>query len=891
MPCIRMVLVLSTWALISWSKTADPNLSFEKFVLSNGLTVIVHTNHREPVVAFRITFRVGSRDESSGRSGLAHMIEHITRSPVGTAYPSLGAAYPQGSTDFDWTAYGETVPTGALDRTLWLESRCIRELVSTLTDTQVERDRGVVINEARQGLDRPYGQATTLLSEAAYPPKHPYHHFVPGKLADLTGITKQDVENWYEAHYGASQAIVALIGDIDAAAAKEKMEKYFGSIPPGPPVTRQGAWIAKITQDRVIRVQDRISAPRVYLAWNVPGKYSPEADDLAIAAELLAGTPEAPLAQRLLKAGLATEVKASVNERDISSQFVVYATTSAGTPMSTVRNTIEEELARIAREGPGLGRLDRARMRVLYDRVARIASSTQIARHFSLGEEAVGDPGAYQKSLKHISTATADEIQASVARWLTSPKLVLEFEPRPAYNPSGPELSEEMPPVLPIAQTASLRLQRTVLPNGLKVLFENRSGVPLVSLALTVHAGSDDDEPQKEGTARLLGSMLMQASASHSSEEMRRDLDSCGASVSTNVSETAITIKLSGLSEHMGRCLDAWAEMIEHPLWSDGQLREARQQLLAKIRAERADPFQAGWRLALMLLTGRPGADQSSLGAVGSEDLRAYFTRYFNPRNATIVAIGDLAAAGMPKKLQDLFSSWESRPLSARKDSPVPAKGGLYLVDRPGMAQSVVMLAQVLPGYHDDPGIEAADYILGGVGNVSSDQERMASRLWHDLRVEKHWTYGVYSTVRHARGLWLNWISGAVQEANTADAVREIDRELREMSTMRPPTADEIKNAQDRLAGPLTPKHSALEMWRQAITEQVELGLPDDYWANYSYRIWHLTAAETADGAKALSSGPRLWIVIGDAQKIEQPLRSAGVGDVRVLRSESELNH
>ena len=342
------------------AESAAIDVPYQKFVLKNGLSLIVHEDHKAPIVAVNVWYHVGSKNERPGKTGFAHLFEHLMfggsehhqRRYIEAMEP-IGATDLNGTTNSDRTNYFENVPTSALDYTLWLESDRMGHMLGAIDQKTLDLQRGVVQNEKRQGENQPYGLAYELITKATYPPGHPYSWTVIGSMDDLNAASMSDVQEWFKTYYGPSNAVLVLAGDIDANTARQKVEKYFGDIPAGPPIAAQRVWVAKMTGSHRQVAQDRVPQARIYEVWNVPQTGSPDADYLDMLSRVLAQGKSSRLYKRLVYDDqIATDVSAFNSTQEIGGQFRIQATARPGDDLTKVEKAIDEELARLLEAGP-----------------------------------------------------------------------------------------------------------------------------------------------------------------------------------------------------------------------------------------------------------------------------------------------------------------------------------------------------------------------------------------------------------------------------------------------------------------------------------------------------------------------------------------------------------
>ncbi|HVL40813.1 MAG TPA: pitrilysin family protein, partial [Brevundimonas sp.] len=347
----------------------DVDIPFTKFVLNNGLTVIVHEDHKAPIVAVNIWYGVGSKNEPEGRSGFAHLFEHLmfngsenynTDFFKGTEL--LGATDQNGTTNTDRTNYFQNVPTSALDAMLWLESDRMGHLLGAIDQARLDEQRGVVQNEKRQGENQPYGRVFNAITAATWPDEHPYGHTVIGSMEDLNAADLPTVQQWFRDYYGAANAVIVLAGDITPEQAREKVERYFGDIPSGPPVTQPARMVVPMVGAQREIMYDRVGQPRLYKVWNITPQGEADTDYLGMLGSVLASGRSSRLYKRLvIDDQLATAVSAGAGGRQIAGQFIVTVTAKAGGDLNRIEAIVDEEMARLLRDGPTAEELERVR--------------------------------------------------------------------------------------------------------------------------------------------------------------------------------------------------------------------------------------------------------------------------------------------------------------------------------------------------------------------------------------------------------------------------------------------------------------------------------------------------------------------------------------------------
>ncbi len=882
------------------AQTASLDIPYEKFTLSNGLTVIVHEDHKAPIVAVDVWYHVGSKNEKPGKTGFAHLFEHLmfggSEHAPGRyidALERIGATNLNGTTNEDRTNYFQNVPSPALDYTLWMESDRMGHLLGALDQKRLDLQRGVVQNEKRQGENQPYGVVEQLLAQNTYPPGHPYSWTVIGEMADLDAASMADVQQWFKTYYGPSNAVLVLAGDIDAKTAREKVEKYFGAIPPGPPLARQQAWIAKMSGTHRQTVQDRVPQARIYKVWNVPPYGSADADYLGMAANILSQGRTSRFYKRLVyDEQLATDVTASVDSREIGGQFIIRATVRNGQTPEQAEKALDEELARFLKEGPTAGELERVKAQSVSNFIRgmeRIGGFGGKADRLAQSQTFLGSPDAYKQSLQRVQEATAETVRSAASRWLSDGVYILTVTPFPDYKALSTDASRSKAPEIGAAPDLKLpKMQRAALSNGLKVILTERHQVPLVNFWLVADAGYSADPPGAAGTANMTAALLDSGTKTRSSEQISEELALLGARLQSNAALDSSAVELSALKAKLDPALQIFADVIQNPAFPEAEFQRRRQQQLAAIQREQNNPNQMALRVLPALLYGpnhpygnsfTGSGTAASVSKMTREDLVKFEQTWYAPNNCTLIVAGDTTLAEILPKLETAFAGWRPRQTPKKNIGPAawPGQSAVYLIDRPGSLQSLIVAAAIAPP-KADPGtiaIEAMNDALGGL---------FSSRLNLNLREDKHWAYGANSRLPGARAQRPFMAIAPVQTDKTKESLAEMEKEFRGIAGERPVTAEELAAVQADQTLRLPGSRETLDQLGRATRDLVEFGLPDDYYEAYAAKVRALTTSDLNQAAKAIiRPGQMIWLIIGDRAKIEAGIRELNWGEIRFL--------
>src|SRR5579859_6661298 len=604
-------------------RAQEVDIPFQTFKLDNGLTLIVHEDHKAPIVAVNTWYHVGSKNERPGKTGFAHLFEHLmfggSEHAPGRyidAMETIGATDLNGTTNGDRTNYFENIPTSALDYTLWLESDRMGHLLGSLDQKTLDLQRGVVQNEKRQGENQPYGVTRQLITQNTYPAGHPYSWTTIGEMADLDAASMNDVKEWFRTYYGPSNVVLVLAGDIDLKTAKEKVQKYYGDIPPGPPVNHQAVWIAKLSGTHRQTVQDRVPQARIYKIWNVPQFGSAEGDYLDLVSDILSSGKSSRFYKRLVYDDqIATDANAFVNLAEIGGQFRVQATARPGQDLKQVEKELDEELARFLKDGPTEDEL--ARVKSQYEAnfirgIERIGGFGGKSDRLAQGQVFVGNADAYKTQLKRVHEATAEDLKAAANKWLSDGVYVLEVTPFPDFKAeaNGADRSKMPTPGAP-PELKLPKLQRSTLSNGLKVILAERHEVPLVNFTLAFDAGYAADQLASPGTSSMAMALLTGGTKTMNALQISDREELLGAQISAGSNLDLSTVHLSSLKSKLDDSLALYADVVLNPSFPQSDFDRQQKQTLAGIKREENSPVAAALRVMPGLLRRRSRVRES----------------------------------------------------------------------------------------------------------------------------------------------------------------------------------------------------------------------------------------------------------------------------------------
>jgi len=889
---------------------ADLEIPYQKYVLPNGLTLIVHEDHKAPIVAVDIWYHVGSKDERPGRTGFAHLFEHLMFTNTENHHDeffrpliSAGATKMNGNTWLDRTTYFENVPVNALDTALWLESDRMGHLLGAIDQGKLDEQRGVVQNEKRQGQNRPYGKVDELIAASTYPAGHPYSWTTIGSMEDLSAASLEDVKNWFRTYYGAANAVLVIAGDVQPQEVRTKVEHYFGDIGPGPVLKRNEAWVAKMSGEKRASLQDRVPQSRIYKTWNIPGYNTRDFTLLQIASEVLAGGKNSRLYKRLVYTDqVATSVSAGIGPFEIGSQLQLVATVKPGGDPAVVEKALDEEVSRFLKTGPTkeeLSRIKTATYASFVRSVERIDGSGGKAAILGESQLYGGSPDFYKTTLHWLRDATAADVQNAARGWLSDGVFVLNVQPFPEYHAaaSGADRSK-LPEVGSAAPLTLPPLQRATLSNGLKVVLAERHEVPVIQLSMIVDAGHAADSLAKPGTSNLTLAMISNGTRTRTALQIAARAEELGAEINAGSSLDTSYISLNSISGQLAGSLELFSDILLNPTFPEQELQRLKAQSVAAIQQQKSQPQGIASRLFPKLVYGEGHAYSNPFSGIGSEqsvqsmtvdELRAFYHRWVRPDNSTLLIVGDTTLRQIAPLLEQRLAGWHApaEPLGAKQlgNVPMPAKPRIFLVNRTGAEQSLVFGVEVAPPRSDpdDIAFETVNTVLGG---------SFISRLNMNLRQDKHWSYGAGTNLISAKGQRPFVVSAMVQTDKTAESLAETVKELRGLVGARQPTGVEIKAAKDALVLTLPGSNETAREVASSYADILTYGLPDNYLNEFVGKVDSLSAADLAAAAgKLIHPDAFTWIIVGDVAVIEAPVRKLSLGEVKVLDADGNVLH
>ena len=907
------------------ASSADiPRLQFEKYTLPNGLEVILSQKRGLPMVAVNLWYHVGPANEEKGRTGFAHLFEHMMFQSSKHVPPdshirlleAAGASDLNGTTDYDRTNYFETVPSNQMELALWLESDRMGYLLDKIDQAALSNQQDVVRNERRQSVENePYGLAEEALTQTLFPAGHPYYGNVIGSHEDIQAAKLDDVKKFFRQYYAPNNASLAIVGDFEPGQVKALVQKYFGTLKRGPAVPPIKAETPKITSERRTVVNARVELPRVYMAWLTSPILKPGDADADIAATILGGGRSSRLYKKLVyEKQIAQDVTAQQYSLMLGSVFQIQATARPGHTVEELEKALEEELSTFRSQPAEPSEIERARNTIETNMIGgleRLGGFGGIADRLNSYNHYLGNPDYLQQDIQRYRTVTGSTLQ-TFARDQLAPtaRVVMHVVPGepaaqsqiatpPASKAAAGEGSEsinadepwrnEMPKP---AAARPLQLATPVsetLPNGLTLILNERRGLPIVAANLVLRTGSDANPLDKPGLANFTAAMLDEGTATRNALQIADEVAHLGASLGISSSMDATTLAVRSLSKNFGATVDLLADVTLRPSFPAQEIERQRASRLASLVQQRDNPNQVAAQVTASALYGSQHpygyseiGTEAALKSLSRADMETFWKQNFVPNNAALVVAGDVSMAELKALAEKAFGSWQKgAPAQPALGTPATTPARVVIVDKPGSPQTQLRVASIgAPRSSPDfRPMQVMNLALGGL---------FSSRINMNLREEHGYTYGASSQFSFRRTAGPFQIASGVRTDVTAAAVDEIFKEVRGMVD-KPVSVEELQKAKDSLANSLP---GAFESGANAVNNFsnvfiYNLGL--DYYTRYAEQVNAVTPDQAlAVSKKYLVPANMVVIAVGDRAKIEPELRKLNLGAVEIRDAEGK---
>jgi zinc protease len=903
------------------SATDIPRIAFEKYTLPNGLAVILSRDTRVPMVAVNLWYHVGPANEEPGRTGFAHLFEHMMfqsskHTPPDSHFKLLeaaGASDINGTTDYDRTNYFETVPANQLELALWLESDRMGYLLDKVDQAALSNQQDVVRNERRQSVEnQPYGLADEALIQALFPKGHPYYGNVIGSHEDIQAVKLDDVRRFFRQYYSPNNASLAIVGDFDAAQAKALVEKYFGTLKRGPDVPAIKAETPKITSERRKAVKARVELPRVYMAWVTSPILKPGDADADVASNVLGGGRSSRLYKKLVyEKQIAQTVSAQQYSLILGSIFQIEATARPGHTVEELEKAIEDELTAFRANPADAGEIEQARNTIetnIIGGLERLGGFGGVADRLNSYNHYLGTPDYLTKDIERYRAVTAASLQSFAKDQLTptsrvvlhvlpgEPEAVAQVPtpPAPAAADAGGEsINADEPwrnqaPASGPARPLQLATPASAtLPNGLTLILSERRGLPIVAANLVLRTGSDANPLDKPGTANFVAAMLDEGTAKRNALQIADDVARLGASLGTSSSMDATTVSARSLAKNFPAMVDILADVTLNPSFPAEEIERQRASRLASLVQQRDNPAQVAAQVTAAALYGAKHpygyseiGTEASVKSLTRDDMVAFWKQNFVPNNAALVVAGDISMDQLRMLAEKSFGNWQrGTPLQPALGAPTTTTARVVLVDKPGSPQTQVRVASIgaARSSPDFRPMQVMNLALGGL---------FSSRINMNLREAHGYTYGASSQFSFRRAAGPFQVASGVRTDVTGPAVSEIFKEVGGM-VGRPVSDEELKMAKDSLSYSLP---GAFESSANAVNNFSNVFIYDlglDYYSRYAEQVNAVTTDQTlAVAKKYLVPANMVVVVVGDRAKIEPQLKKLNLGAIEIRDTE-----
>ena len=895
-----------------------PRIDFQKFTLSNGLDVIVSPDHRLPMVAVDLWYHVGPAYEQAGRTGFAHLFEHMMfqcskHVPCDSWFKTLesaGASDINGTTGFDRTNYFETVPSNRFELALWMESDRMGYLLDKLDQASLSNQQDVVRNERRQTHENtPYGLAEDALIETLYPAPHPYHAVIIGSHEDIQAAKLEDVKQFFKQYYAPNNASLAIVGDIDPAKTKELVQKYFGPLKRGPAVPPIKATTQPIRGEQRQQVAVTAQLPRVYMGWLTPAIFKPGDADADIASIVLGGGRSSRLYKKLVyELQIAQNVSAEQDSLMLGSYFEIEATARPGHTVAELEKAIDDELALIRSTPPDAAEVERARNRIETQTISglqRLGGFGGVADLLNSYNHYLHTPDYLQKDIERHRAVTPQSVLAFARQYLQpNARVVVEavpgqpkIDPGPPSSPATKQAEGEggesvnadaawrnQPPTAGPAKALRVPTPETAtLPNGLTLMLSERRGIPVVAASLVTRTGSAANPAGKPGLANFVAEMLDQGTASRSALQIADQVAQLGASLNTGSTMDVTTVSGSSLSKNFPALLDIVADVTLHPAFPSQEIERQRASRLAQLVQQRQRPDQLANLEMFAALYGPDhpygytelGTD-AAVKALSRDDMMAFWKENFVPNNTALVVAGDISMSQLQALANKVFGSWQrGTPANPQIGAPKMTAAKIVIVDKPGSPQTQLRVAGIgaARSSPDFRPMQVMNMALGGL---------FSSRINMNLREAHGYTYGASSQFVFRRGAGPFVVSSGVRTDVTAPAVGEIFKEVRGIAA-EPMMPSELADAKSSMVNSLPGAFETDANIAASLQNIYVYGLPLDYYAHYAEQVNAVTADQAlAMAKKYLDPGKLIVIAVGDRSKIEPELEKLNLGPIEI---------
>jgi zinc protease len=921
-----MVIMLMTIGLYSFkpqNKETGLSVPFEKYKLPNGLTVILNVDNSDPIAALAVYYHVGSSREVPGKTGFAHLFEHmmfqksenVAEDQYFKNIQGAGGTL-NGSTNQDRTNYYEVVPKNALEMAIWMESDRMGYLENMVTKSALVNQQNVVQNEKRESVDNAaYGFNQGLIGKNLYPKGHPYSWTVIGEMEDLTSATVADVKAFHKEFYAPNNATVVISGDINKEEVKAMVAKYFGEIPAGTKINKRGAMPVNLESTVKLYHEDNFAkAPQLTMVFPTTERYSKDSYALNFLGDLLAGTKKSPLYVLLVKEKkLTSRVMTRNSSQELAGSFTISVAANPDVNLTEVEKTIFEGFEKFEKDG--FTEEDLTRIKAGYETRFYNSFASVQGKTFQFAEYTMytGEPDYYKKDLAAIQAVTMADVKAVFNKYIKGRNFVetsfvpkgkvslivegaknagiVEEDVTKAAEVKADQVAEEpivktpakfdrsvMPKIGPDPEVTIPSPWKASLSNGIKVWGIAQNELPLVQYSIVIDGGHMLDKVEKAGVANLVATMMNEGTKNKTPEQLEDAIGLLGASVRVTSSNEDISVEVSSMTKNFEKTLALVQEILLEPRWDTESFALAKSRIINSLKRNAASPdYLASSNLNKLifgdniLATDATGTE-ASVTSITIDDLKEYYNKYLSPSIAKFLVVGNVDQARVKAALTDLNLKWKAKDVVIPEISVPgpPVKSQIYFVDVPGAKQSVIAIGgPSLP--RTDPDFfpaTVANYKLGGSFNGIFNLI---------LREEKGFTYGARSNIVGARNYGTFVATSRVRTNSTLESVTIFKTEMEKYRKNIP--QEYIDFTRSSLMKSNALRFETLGNLLSMLNTMTEFNLPDDFIKREEKFVKDLTVEKQLELVNKHIDPERMYyVVVGDAKTQLDELEKVGLG-------------
>lgn len=916
--------------------TPELSINYKKIELDNGLDVVFHVDKSDPVVAVELMVHVGSAREIEGRTGFAHLFEHLLflesenlgKGGLDKMSARIGGSGANGSTSRDRTNYLQTVPKDALEKMIWAEADKLGWFINTVTDPVLAKEKQVVKNEKRQSVDnRPYGHNQYVIDKNLYPANHPYNWQVIGSLEDLQNATLEDVKTFFRKWYVPNNSTLVLSGDLDIEQATKWVKKYFDEIPRGEEIPALEKVAGNVPETKLFYYEDNFArVPQLTMAWPSVAQFHEDSYALDVLSQYLTDGKKAPFNQVLvddLKLTSNTTMYNYTSEIAGQTQLIIRAFNDV--KLDSVKTGIEKAFAKFEAEGiseKDLNRIKAGQETNFYQGLSSVlGKGTGLASYNTY----TGNPGFVSEDIKNTLAVTTEDVMnvynkyiknknyiatsfvpkneadlalsGSILADVVEEKIVIgaeeSFDPKIAatYEKTPSTFDRSIEP--PYGETPSLatpEVYKTSLNNGLKIFGIENDEVPLVQFNLTIDGGQLLESMDKLGVANLTAGILDKGTKNKTVAELEEAIQELGANINVYSGQEEITISATTLAKNYDKTLALVQEILLEPRFDEGEFELLKSATIARLRQEEASPNSVARNTYNELIYGKDNIrSKNNLGTVSSvesitlEDVKAFYNNYISPSVAKMLVVGDISKENVTNSLASLNDNWVAKEVTIPeyKTPEAPEKPTVYFYDIPNAKQSVLQFgAPALAATDDDfYAANVMNYILGGGG--------FASRLTQELREGKGYTYGIRSGFSGSKAKGAFTISSGVRSNVTLESAQAVKKILEDY-----PTTFTDKDLETTKSFLIKSNARAFETSRaklNMLSKMSDYGWESDYVKDRENVVNTMTKERISELAnKYINPNKMIWLVVGDAETQLERMKELGYGEPVLLNKTQE---